>query len=140
VRFGELDDFKQVNDTRGHQAGDAALVELARRLTGITREVDLVARYGGEEFALVLPRTDAAGGRLLGEKVCHAVAAEPFPADGEPLCLTVSGGVATYPDHGRTIKALVEAADAALYRAKAGGKNRVEGAAEPDASEGSSST
>ena len=148
VRFGEpfslvlldLDDFKKVNDTRGHQTGDAVLVELSRRLSSITREVDLVARYGGEEFALVLPRTDAAGARLLADKVCDAVRAEPFPADGEPLCLTVSGGVATYPDHGRSIKALVAAADAALYRAKADGKNRVEGAVEPGSPEGSAST
>ena len=145
VRFGEpfslvlvdLDDFKQVNDTHGHQVGDGALVELSRRLVATTREVDLVARYGGEEFALVLPRTDRGGAVLLAEKVREAVAGEAFAADGTTLTLTISAGAATFPDHGRSVKALVEAADAALYRAKGAGKNRVEAAAPARAVEGS---
>jgi diguanylate cyclase (GGDEF)-like protein len=145
VRFGEpfslvlidLDDFKQVNDVHGHQAGDAALVELARRLTSSTREVDLIARYGGEEFALVLPRTDPEGAARLAEKVRRTVAASPFETGGTGLDLTVSAGVATYPVNGGTVKELIEAADAALYRAKGAGKNRVEQATAQHAVEGS---
>ena len=145
VRFGEpfslvlvdLDDFKRVNDGHGHQAGDAALVELARRLTSSTREVDLIARYGGEEFALVLPRTDPEGAARLAEKVRATIAGSPFDLGAVAVELTVSAGVATYPVQGNTVKELIEGADAALYRAKAAGKNRVEHAVARHAVEGS---
>ena len=122
----DLDDFKGVNDRLGHQAGDAALVELSRRLMESTRSVDFVARYGGEEFALVLPRTGPAEAAIVAEKVRKAVGAHPFEADGRTFPVTLSVGVASCPDHGRSVRALVAAADEALYRAKAGGKNRVE--------------
>ena len=137
TRFGEpfavvmvdIDHFKQVNDTYGHQVGDAVLVELAGRLSAATREVDLVARYGGEEFVLLLPRTALTGAAKLAEKVRSAVAAEPVRFDDRDLSVTVSCGVAAHPDHGATVRELVAASDAALYRAKAGGRNRAEIAA-----------
>ena len=137
VRFGEpfgvvmvdIDHFKQVNDTHGHQTGDAVLVELASRLSSATREVDLVARYGGEEFVLLLPRTALAGAANLAEKVRRAVASAPVRFDEHELSVTVSCGVAVYPGHGASVRELVAASDAALYRAKAGGRNRVELAA-----------
>ena len=133
-RFGEpfslvlvdVDDFKRVNDTHGHQTGDAVLVELAGRLASSVREVDTVARYGGEEFCLLLPRTDVGGAELLAEKVRDAVASAAFPTDGGELHVTVSVGVATHPVHGGTVPQLMSAVDAALYRAKRAGKNRVE--------------
>ncbi|HET7654383.1 MAG TPA: sensor domain-containing diguanylate cyclase [Acidimicrobiales bacterium] len=136
-RFGEpfsvvlldVDDFKGVNDVYGHQAGDAVLVELAGRLIAAVREVDTVARYGGEEFCLLLPRTDAEGARLLAEKVRSEVAAMPFtidPITGRQHPVTVSAGVATHPQDGETVTALLTAVDGALYRAKRAGKNRVE--------------
>ena len=126
VVFTELDQMKAVNDTHGHQAGDTVLIELARRLTEATRDVDLVARWGGDEFTLLLPNTGVAGAIRLAEKVRHAVASEPFRVEGAELPITISVGVAAYPEHGSSGKDLVAAADAAMYRAKAGGRNRVE--------------
>ena len=136
VRFSEsfgvvmvdLDRFKAINDTHGHQTGDAVLVELARRLTEATRDVDLVARFGGEEFVLMLPNTTNAGALIVAEKVRERIGAEPFVVDDLAIDVTVSVGVASYPEHGSTVKELVAAADAALYRAKAGGRDRVEAA------------
>lgn len=134
VRFSEtftvvltdVDRYKPVNDTYGHQAGDTVLVELAGRLAASVREVDLVARFGGDEFALLLPKTGLAGALRLGDKMRTAVASQPFRFDGESVNLTLSAGVAAYPEHGSSGKDLVAAADAALYRAKREGGDRVE--------------
>jgi diguanylate cyclase (GGDEF)-like protein len=104
------------------------LVELARRLTEATRDVDLVARFGGEEFILMLPNTTCAGALIVGEKLRERIGDDPFVVDDLALDVTVSVGVASYPEHGSTVKELVAAADAALYRAKAGGRDRVEAA------------
>jgi diguanylate cyclase (GGDEF)-like protein len=108
--------------------GDAVLVEIAARLTEAVREVDTVARYGGEEFCLLLPRTNIVGARLLAEKVRSAVADRPFTlhdARRTTLDVTASIGVATHPAHGDSLASLLTAVDAALYRAKGAGKNRV---------------
>jgi diguanylate cyclase (GGDEF)-like protein len=126
VVFVELDQMKVVNDRHGHQAGDTVLIELARRLTEAVREVDVVARWGGDEFTLLLPKTGLQGALLLGEKIRSAVDNTPFQVDSGPLHITISVGVAAYPEHGDAGKALVAAADAAMYRAKAKGRNRVE--------------
>ncbi|HEX7277212.1 MAG TPA: GGDEF domain-containing protein, partial [Acidimicrobiales bacterium] len=134
VRFGEpfsvlycdLDGFKPVNDTLGHQAGDTVLIETARRLTDATREVDIVARPGGDEFTLLLPKTGLAGALRLADKIRVAIGGRPFDLDGTPVGVSVSVGVAAYPEHGSSGKELLAAADSALYRAKAGGRNRVE--------------
>jgi diguanylate cyclase (GGDEF)-like protein len=122
----DIDHFKEINDRHGHQAGDAVLVDLARRLTDATREVDVVARYGGEEFALILPKTSLSGAAVLADKVRETIGREPFVVEGTAIPVTISAGVAGYPDHGTTVRELVAAADAALYRAKAGGRNRIE--------------
>ncbi|HUQ63436.1 MAG TPA: sensor domain-containing diguanylate cyclase [Acidimicrobiales bacterium] len=122
----DLDKFKLVNDLHGHEAGHGALVEIARRMVDGTREVDLVARIGGDEFALLLPRTGLAGGLRLAEKIRQKVADEPFDVEGISLNVTISAGVAAFPDHGSSGKELRAAADAALYRAKDEGGNRVE--------------
>ena len=126
VVFVELDQMKLVNDRHGHQAGDTVLIELARRLTEAVREVDVVARWGGDEFTLLLPKTALPGALLLAEKIRGAVTNAPFRVDSGPLDITISVGVAAYPEHGSSGKDLVAAADAAMYRAKAGGRNRVE--------------
>lgn len=134
VRFGEpfsvlycdLDGFKPVNDTLGHQAGDTVLIETARRLTDATREVDIVARPGGDEFTLLLPRTGLAGALRLADKIRTAIGSRPFDLDGTQIQVSVSVGVAAYPEHGSSGKELLAAADGALYRAKAEGRDRVE--------------
>ncbi|MGH8869812.1 MAG: diguanylate cyclase, partial [Actinomycetes bacterium] len=121
----DLDHFKDVNDTYGHQRGDAVLHELSHRVAEQIREVDTFARYGGEEFALVLPETDEAGSALVAERVCAAVRATPFGGPGEtPLAVTVSIGCALFPQHGGNPTTLLRAADRALYAAKRAGRDR----------------
>jgi diguanylate cyclase (GGDEF)-like protein len=123
----DIDRFKPVNDTYGHAAGDAVLRELARRVKECVREVDTVARYGGEEFALLLPETQLDGSERLAGRVLVAIRSEPFRLpDGTLLGITASMGVAGFPQHGGTATEVMSAADAALYRAKAGGRDRVE--------------
>lgn len=128
----DLDDFKVANDRFGHQRGDAILIELARRIHGVTRvNVDIPARYGGEEFVLILPETGRDGAQITGEKIRQAVADTPFGSeDDEPVRVTVSVGYATYPSDGLTPQIVLRAADEALYAAKAAGKDRVTGAHE----------
>lgn len=123
----DIDQFKHYNDTQGHVAGDQVLRQLGQILTGgILRQVDLPFRYGGEEFAVIMPLTNATEGLALAERICDGVASAQF-AHGEqqPLGrLTISGGVAAYPEHCKNEKELVERADVALYAAKRGGRNR----------------
>jgi diguanylate cyclase (GGDEF)-like protein len=122
----DLDDFKQVNDRYGHQVGDDVLRLFAEVLSDGAREVDLPARIGGEEFALLLPETDLAGGEQLAERLRRSLADRPLRLhDGHELSVTASFGVASYPDSVSEAE-LQTAADAALYRAKAAGKNTVE--------------
>jgi diguanylate cyclase (GGDEF)-like protein len=127
----DVDHFKAINDRYGHQVGDAVLVEVARRLSAAVREIDMVARYGGEEFSLLLPRADLDETAKVADRVWRAVRDEPFRVDQLVLPVTVSAGVACHPDHGATVRELVAAADAALYRAKEQGRNRVEPAPGP---------
>jgi two-component system cell cycle response regulator len=132
VRFGrpmgllmlDLDHFKEVNDSHGHQIGDAVLMEVADRVRAEVREVDIVARYGGEEFSVILPETDRAGAEHIAGRICERVGGRPLHASGVELHLTISIGVAVLPDNGITPSALVRAADTALYAAKADGRDR----------------
>lgn len=137
VLMTDVDRFKPVNDSFGHQAGDTVLVELAGRMSGAVRDVDLVSRFGGDEFTLLLPKTGLAGALRLGDKMRAAVSARPFAVEGpggtpngghggEMAPLTLSVGVSAYPEHGATARELVVAADRALYRAKAKGGDQVE--------------
>ncbi|HEY1274168.1 MAG TPA: diguanylate cyclase [Thermoleophilaceae bacterium] len=121
LMIGDLDHFKRVNDVRGHRAGDSALVQLGEILTTRERRIDSVARTGGEEFTIVLPDTDEHEAYTVAERLRVEVE-ERFGDDLAPL--TVSFGIAAYPDHGHTPEALLEAADQALYSAKALGRNR----------------
>jgi two-component system, cell cycle response regulator len=123
----DLDDFKRVNDTLGHRAGDLALREFATLVAGGARATDLAARYGGEEFAIILPHTTGTMAALVAERIRAAVREFAFLPGDTPIRLTVSAGVATYPSHPDidSPDALVRAADRALYRAKEQGKNRV---------------
>ena len=101
-------------------------MEFARRVGDSLREIDTLVRYGGEEFVALLAETDAEGAQITAEKVRGAVGAEAFTSAGEAsVNLTVSIGVASFPDHGVQFDVLLEAADQALYRAKQEGRNRV---------------
>ncbi|HWH30897.1 MAG TPA: diguanylate cyclase [Mycobacteriales bacterium] len=120
----DIDHFKQVNDTHGHQRGDAVLVELAGRIVEQVRDVDTVARYGGEELVVVLPETDEEGAEQAAERIRVAVAGRPFGGAGqEPVTVTVSLGVAVHRPHGGTAASLLRRADEALYAAKRAGRN-----------------
>jgi diguanylate cyclase (GGDEF)-like protein len=125
----DIDHFKLYNDRHGHPAGDACLLRVAGALSGIIRaDVDLLARYGGEEFAIILPGADQAVARAVAQRACAAVAALKVPHDaGAGGLLSISVGVAATPVAPRLPAAqLLKCADDALYRAKRGGRNRVE--------------
>ncbi|MCC6552552.1 MAG: sensor domain-containing diguanylate cyclase [Polyangiaceae bacterium] len=123
----DLDDFKRVNDQLGHPAGDAMLSGVAARLREVVRGREGVYRYGGEEFAMLIPGADRAASALVGERLRHAVSSRPFELGAHGARrITCSVGVASLPDDARDGPGLVEAADAALRRAKARGKDRVE--------------
>ena len=123
----DLDHFKRINDTLGHLAGDDALREVAALLAHAVRSVDVVARYGGEEFVIVLPETREEGAVAFAERIRERIAEHAFAqADGSRLAITASIGVAAFPAPAvDSVEDLFAAADAALYRAKAGGRNRV---------------
>lgn len=124
--YADLDHFKKLNDTLGHAAGDAALRHVARILEGAVRDKDLVARIGGEEFAVWMPHSPIESGLEVAERIRHTVESTPWRWSGEVYPLSVSCGVAGYPDTVRDLGNLRSAADAALYAAKEGGRNRVE--------------
>ena len=131
VILADLDEFKRVNDTLGHRAGDAVLVEFARRLQDAVRSGDAVGRWGGEEFLVLLPGAPVPAAMALAEKFRAQLETSPIQAGGHEVRVTVSLGVvssADVPVPG--VDALVDAADRALYRAKGLGRNRVV-AAEP---------
>jgi diguanylate cyclase (GGDEF)-like protein len=129
--FIDLDEFKAVNDTYGHLAGSKALVEVGAVLRRCARESDVVARFGGDEFVVVLPETPLEGARALAVRLRHAIVNSQFLlSDGASVRLTASIGVATLPDMAGTAEELLRAADAAMYRVKASGKDGIQVALE----------
>jgi len=125
--FLDIDNFKQLNDEQGHQAGDRILGELATLVTGGARANDVAARYGGEEFSIILPHTDGEMAVRVAERIRRAVSEFVFNSDDKPTRITVSVGVATFPSTEglETVDDLVRAADLAMYRAKDRGKDCV---------------
>ncbi|WP_449285676.1 sensor domain-containing diguanylate cyclase [Marinobacter sp. PE14] len=126
VLWVDFDHFKDVNDTYGHAAGDSVLRGISRLLLGSVRSVDSIGRFGGEEFVIVLPEMDLEKAQETAERLRRKVAEEPQPlGNGEAVPLTISVGVAVYPDHGQTASTLCAAADKAMYLAKDRGRNCV---------------
>ena len=122
----DLDHFKEFNDVYGHEVGDRILRHFAKTATQAMREANLAARYGGEEFVVILPETDAQGCLRLGERIRLAVERMVVPSGTEkPLPqVTVSLGIAVYPDHAQSLEELLQASDKALYESKRAGRNR----------------
>jgi len=123
----DVDHFKAYNDANGHPIGDLGLRIVAEVLENESRPTDIAARYGGEEFVLLTPETSKEDAALLGEKLRAAIEAATFPgAHSQPLGrVTISAGIASYPDDGATDNEVLEKADGALYQAKNTGRNRV---------------
>jgi diguanylate cyclase (GGDEF)-like protein len=120
----DIDHFKRVNDNYGHAVGDDVIRIVAARLKDTIREIDIVGRYGGEEFAMILPETDE-DVKVVGERLCQAVSSERIMTDAGPLQVHISMGVATLTDRDISLAAVLSRADAALFRAKAQGRNCV---------------
>ncbi len=123
----DIDHFKSINDTYGHQQGDCVLQALADQMKTQLRDYDIAARFGGEEFALVLPETELAKALQVAERLREAATQVRCPDEGTEMALTISLGVAAFPmPKIRTIDDLIREADRALYLAKEKGRNRVE--------------
>ena len=133
VRYGhgyavlmiDSDSLKAVNDRYGHQAGNRMLQMLVQCVRGQLRETDLFARYGGDEFIVLLPETASTAAETVANRIRQLVEASWLSTDEQPVCTTVSIGVASYPEHGRDLPTVMERADEALYASKSSGKNRV---------------
>jgi diguanylate cyclase (GGDEF)-like protein len=124
--FIDLDGFKSVNDTHGHLCGSKALVEAGGIIRGCARETDVVARFGGDEFSVILPDTGREGAVSVASRVRDRIGIHPFlSSDGLSVHLTASIGVATLPDVAASAEELIRAADRAMYKVKAAGKNGI---------------
>ncbi len=124
VLFMDLDGFKTVNDTYGHEKGDQLLQAVARRLSGCVRQSDTIARIGGDEFAgLIEDLPNLEGASIVAENILAALS-RPFALNDHEFRVTASVGISIYPIDGTTAEVLLQKADAAMYRAKSGGKNR----------------
>ncbi|GAP62450.1 hypothetical protein ARMA_0873 [Ardenticatena maritima] len=125
VLLFDIDHFKQVNDTFGHDVGDEVLRELAHRAQTLLRERDVVARYGGEEFVILLTSVSPEIARRVAERLRHRIGSEPFTTSAGSLPITISIGLAMKPAHGEPVSLmqLITWADKALYAAKEAGRN-----------------
>jgi len=121
----DSDNLKAVNDTYGHEAGNRLLRHLATAILAELRFTDVAARYGGDEFIVLLPETPAKGAAEVAERIRATISSRPLALNGQNIFASVSIGVASYPEDGRSMDALLARADRALYVAKEGGRNRV---------------
>ncbi|MBI5117507.1 GGDEF domain-containing protein [Candidatus Poribacteria bacterium] len=125
LMMADIDDFKSVNDTYGHPVGDRVLEALGRTVMEVIRYEDFPARYGGEEFVVLMPETSPENARRPAERLRRKIETLVFEAEGKCFSVTVSIGIAGYPDHAETMNDLMKSADNALYEAKKMGKNQV---------------
>jgi diguanylate cyclase (GGDEF)-like protein len=125
----DVDHFKQINDSRGHAAGDAVLKALVQQVRSMLRTTDVIARTGGEEFTVLLPDTPAATGLVAAERVRRAIEALEVPFESKPIHFTVSAGVAQFDPGQGGWESMMRRADTAMYEAKERGRNAVQ----PDA-------
>ncbi|WP_324779993.1 EAL domain-containing protein [Thiobacillus sedimenti] len=123
VMFFDLDEFKTINDSYGHRAGDALLIRVAGEIGALVRRNEVFARLGGDEFAVLLPGVQGSEAEILADRVVRAIAQLPFRFEGQSLRLTTSLGIAYYPEHAVDADDLVARADIAMYQAKDAGKN-----------------
>ena len=121
--FFDLDDFKYINDTFGHRAGDAMLIRVAGEVGGQVRRNEIFARLGGDEFAILVPDISDEMLRVLADRVTRSIAVVRFQFEGQGLRLTTSLGIAAFPDHADNVEDLISRADTAMYQAKESGKN-----------------
>jgi diguanylate cyclase (GGDEF)-like protein len=123
----DIDNFKHYNDTNGHNAGDELLVELSKLMRSTSRKESVIARYGGEEFIIMLPRITKEEAFIYAERLREMIAQYPFPhKEKQPLgIVSISGGVASFPEDGDLIYDVIQHADKALYQAKSQGKNSI---------------
>jgi diguanylate cyclase (GGDEF)-like protein len=132
VRYGrplsvlmiDSDNLKQINDSYGHKAGDSSLTLLVKSVQQQLRDTDIIARYGGDEFIVLLPETPAQGALDVANRIRRSVADTALEIDKKAVRMTVSIGVSSYPEDGRTLDMLVANADDAMYKAKTGGRNQ----------------
>ena len=125
ILFLDLDDFKKINDTLGHLAGDYVLKKVANLIIKEKREEDVVARYGGEELVVILPETNKVNTIIKAERIRKKIQEMALDFDGNKIQVSVSGGIATFPQDALEANRLIQCADQALYRAKSEGKNKV---------------
>jgi diguanylate cyclase (GGDEF)-like protein len=130
--FIDVDNFKQINDCCGHPAGDAVLVRVAQICKAALRQQDLIGRTGGEEFLVICPESLPDAAWQIAERLRQAIEATRFDDICQDLRVTLSVGVAQFHDRQDSLDAMIERADSALYRAKSGGRNRVEAARAPE--------
>jgi diguanylate cyclase (GGDEF)-like protein len=121
----DIDHFKRYNDTYGHLAGDEVLRRMGGILKKSIRKSDYAARYGGEEFIVLLPETGAEAGAQMAERIRRQMAEEEMGSDTNPTNVTISAGVASFPDSGEDSETLIRNGDAALYEAKKRGRNQI---------------
>ena len=125
LTIGDIDFFKSINDTYGHDAGDYVLTEISALMTTMLRKQDIVGRWGGEEFLLFFPDTPLEGGRIVADKVRHAIEEHTFEFSGETIKVSMTFGVCEY-NKGMKIDVCLKKADQALYRGKQNGRNQVQ--------------
>jgi len=125
ILFIDADDFKDVNDTYGHHAGDNVLCQISSIITEAIRQSDVAARYGGEEFIVLLPFTNSIEALILAERIRINIEKSKLEVNGQNLKVTISGGIASFPVNAQSVDDLINLADSALYRAKGAGKNNI---------------